>query len=35
MPVPDTFSLIVKPEIKRRSCAVVWRSGNEIGVRFI
>ena len=35
IPVPDKFSLIVKPEMKRRSCEVVWRIANMIGVRFI
>jgi PilZ domain-containing protein len=33
--VPDQFSLIIKPEMKRRTCQVVWRSGDLIGVQFI
>jgi hypothetical protein len=32
--VPDTFLLIIKPELLKRSCEVAWRSGQRIGVRF-
>jgi hypothetical protein len=32
--VPDTFLLIIKPELLKRSCEVAWRSGKRIGVRF-
>ena len=32
--LPDHFALIIKPEIIRRTCAVVWRSAGRIGVRF-
>lgn len=35
VPVPDSFSLVIKPELKRRSCAVIWRAGNLVGVRFV
>jgi hypothetical protein len=33
--LPDTFKLIIKPEIITRSCKVVWRSGHRIGVQFV
>ena len=32
--LPPSFVLIIKPEIARRICAVVWRAPNRIGVRF-
>lgn len=32
--VPDTFKLIIKPEILTRSCEVMWRTAQRIGVRF-
>jgi hypothetical protein len=32
--MPDTFVLIVKPELLKRSCIVAWRSANRVGVRF-
>jgi len=32
--MPPSFVLIIKPEIARRTCAVVWRSAGRIGVRF-
>jgi hypothetical protein len=32
--MPASFVLIIKPEIVRRSCAVVWRGAGRIGVRF-
>jgi len=32
--VPDNFKLIIKPEILTRSCEVVWRTEQRIGVRF-
>jgi hypothetical protein len=32
--VPDKFTLLIKPEILKRSCEVAWRSGVLIGVRF-
>jgi hypothetical protein len=31
---PDTFTLIIKPELLRRSCQVAWRDGRRIGVQF-
>jgi hypothetical protein len=33
--VPDSFTLIIKPEGTRRSCQVAWRSSGRIGVRFL
>jgi hypothetical protein len=33
--VPNNFTLLIKPELLRRACAVAWRSGVLIGVRFI
>ena len=33
-PVADTFSLLIKPELLKRTCEVAWRSANRIGVRF-
>jgi len=32
--IPDTFTLLVKPEVTKRNCAVIWRSAKRIGVRF-
>jgi hypothetical protein len=32
--VPDDFTLLIKPEIIKRDCHVVWRSTERIGVRF-
>lgn len=33
--IPDAFTLIIKPEMLRRTCEVVRRSENEIGVQFV
>jgi hypothetical protein len=33
--VPEEFALIIKPEILRRSCKVMWRDEKLIGVRFV
>jgi hypothetical protein len=33
--IPDDFTLLIKPERKKRSCRVVWRAADRIGVRFI
>jgi len=33
--VPDQFSLIIKPEVVRRNCEVVWRKQKRVGVRFV
>jgi hypothetical protein len=32
--IPDQFTLIVVPQKKIYSCAVVWRKDRRIGVRF-
>src|SRR5882724_9453835 len=32
--IPDTFTLLIRPELRKRACAVVWRSAQKIGVRF-
>ena len=32
--IPDSFTLIIKPEGLRRSCRVAWRAAPQIGVRF-
>jgi hypothetical protein len=32
--IPDQFTLIVAPQKKIYSCAVVWRKARRIGVRF-
>jgi hypothetical protein len=33
--LPDTFKLIIKPEIITRTCKIAWRSGQRIGVQFV
>lgn len=33
--IPDTFELIVEIDGTEADCEVVWRKGNEIGVRFV
>ena len=33
--IPDNFTLLIKPEMRKRACQVVWRSANGLGVRFI
>ncbi len=32
--VPDRFTLLIKPELLKRSCEVAWREPTRIGVRF-
>jgi hypothetical protein len=32
--IPDSFTLLIKPERIKRDCQVAWRSGKRIGVRF-
>jgi hypothetical protein len=32
--IPDTFKLVMEMETAERSCSVVWRKDNQIGVRF-
>jgi hypothetical protein len=33
--VPDTFELIIDIDGLEANCQVVWRSGTEVGVRFL
>jgi hypothetical protein len=33
--IPDTFTLLIRPEIIKRLCCVAWRDGKRIGVRFV
>jgi hypothetical protein len=33
--LPNTFRLIIKPEIVTRTCKIAWRSAQRIGVRFV
>jgi hypothetical protein len=33
--IPDEFALVIKPEMRKRSCRVAWRSADKIGVRFV
>lgn len=33
-PCPSTFDLIIDGDNSRRSCAVIWRKGNRVGVQF-
>ena len=32
--IPDTFTLLIKPEFVRRKCRVAWRRATFIGVEF-
>jgi hypothetical protein len=32
--IPNSFILLIRPEIIKRSCEVAWRNGNRMGVRF-
>ena len=32
--IPDEITLVIKPEMVKRICQVVWRSADKIGVRF-
>ena len=32
--IPDDFTLLIRPEIIKRNCHVVWRTKRRIGVRF-
>jgi hypothetical protein len=33
--IPDTFELFITDDKSRRTCRVVWRSANRIGVAFV
>ena len=32
--IPNTFRLLIKPEILVRRCEVIWKTDHKIGVRF-
>ena len=34
MRIPDRFELTIDPSDERRSCRVIWRTLDELGVRF-
>lgn len=33
--LPDQFTLLIKPEMVKRNCHMVWRKGHRVGVQFI
>jgi hypothetical protein len=33
--IPDDFTLLIKPELRKRDCHVMWRAADRIGVRFV
>jgi hypothetical protein len=33
--IPNDITLLIKPEIIKRKCRVIWRSGKRIGVQFV
>lgn len=33
--LPDSFQLTIESQNLKRACEVVWRRGDEIGVRFV
>ena len=33
--IPNDFTLLIKPELVRRNCRVVWLSAKRIGVLFV
>jgi hypothetical protein len=33
--IPDRFKLLIKPELLKRSCKVVWRDVDKLGVTFV
>jgi hypothetical protein len=33
--VPDRFQLLIKPELTKRHCPVIWRAQGTIGVKFV
>ena len=32
--IPESFTLVIKPEVKNRCCQTVWRNGKRLGVAF-
>jgi PilZ domain-containing protein len=33
--IPDEFELLIKPELLKRKCHVMWRSEDRLGVQFL
>jgi hypothetical protein len=33
--IPDDFILLIKPELTKRACHVMWRAPDRIGVKFV
>lgn len=33
--IPEEFTLVIKPEMRKRACQIAWRSTDRIGVRFV
>jgi hypothetical protein len=33
--IPEDFTLLTRPELRKRDCHVMWRATNRIGVRFV
>ena len=33
--IPDEFTLLIKPEMRKQACKVAWRSADRIGVSFV
>jgi hypothetical protein len=33
--IPADFTPLIKPELKKRDCHVMWRAADRIGVRFV
>jgi hypothetical protein len=33
--IPDEFTLLIKPEMRKKACKVACRSADGIGVRFV
>ena len=33
--IPDDFTLVIKPEMRKRPCHINWRSADRFGVSFV
>ena len=33
--IPDDFTLLIKPELTKRTCQVMWRRPDRMGVQFV
>jgi hypothetical protein len=33
--IPDEFTVLMRPEIRKRACRVVWRVEDRLGVQFV